>query len=222
MREWARRIPADEVSFTAMHPGWADTPGISAALPRLLPPDGSAPADARPGRRHDRLARRRPGRGRTAVTGRLFLDRRARPFDRVPTTRVSAADRRRLWDVVVGLAGVDGPGTHRPQRPRPRSNDMTRIHERIETALPLDAAFDYIADFANSAGVGSGYRLLPSTGRPAGRARRRATRLDGPDGRPRRPDGVPDPRLRASPPGRARRLGLRRRRRRRHPLRARR
>jgi carbon monoxide dehydrogenase subunit G len=27
---------------------------------------------------------------------------------------------------------------------------MTRIHERIETALPLDAAFDYIADFAHS------------------------------------------------------------------------
>ena len=27
---------------------------------------------------------------------------------------------------------------------------MTRIHERIETDLPIDAAFDYIADFANS------------------------------------------------------------------------
>lgn len=27
---------------------------------------------------------------------------------------------------------------------------MTRIRERIETALPIDAAFDYIADFANS------------------------------------------------------------------------
>ena len=27
---------------------------------------------------------------------------------------------------------------------------MTRIHERIETALPLVAAFDYVADFANS------------------------------------------------------------------------
>jgi carbon monoxide dehydrogenase subunit G len=27
---------------------------------------------------------------------------------------------------------------------------MTRIHERIETALPIDTAFNYIADFANS------------------------------------------------------------------------
>jgi carbon monoxide dehydrogenase subunit G len=28
---------------------------------------------------------------------------------------------------------------------------MTRIHERIEVDLPIDAAFDYIADFANNA-----------------------------------------------------------------------
>ena len=27
---------------------------------------------------------------------------------------------------------------------------MTRIHERIDTSLPIEAAFDYIADFANS------------------------------------------------------------------------
>jgi carbon monoxide dehydrogenase subunit G len=27
---------------------------------------------------------------------------------------------------------------------------MTRIHERIETALPLGAAFDFVADFANA------------------------------------------------------------------------
>jgi carbon monoxide dehydrogenase subunit G len=27
---------------------------------------------------------------------------------------------------------------------------MTRIHERLETALPMEAAFDYVADFANA------------------------------------------------------------------------
>jgi carbon monoxide dehydrogenase subunit G len=27
---------------------------------------------------------------------------------------------------------------------------MTRLHERIETALPIEAAFDYVADFANA------------------------------------------------------------------------
>jgi hypothetical protein len=43
------------------------------------------------------------------LTGHLFLDRRPRPFDRVRSTRLSAADRRRLWDMVVGLAGVHDP-----------------------------------------------------------------------------------------------------------------
>ena len=58
MREWARRIPPAEVTFAAMHPGWADTPGISAALPgfrRLMGPILRTPAR---GRRHDRLAGR--------------------------------------------------------------------------------------------------------------------------------------------------------------------
>ncbi len=32
MREWARRLRG-EVAFTAMHPGWADTPGLAEALP---------------------------------------------------------------------------------------------------------------------------------------------------------------------------------------------
>lgn len=27
---------------------------------------------------------------------------------------------------------------------------MTRLHERIETTLPIEAAFDYVADFANA------------------------------------------------------------------------
>lgn len=109
IREWARRVPDDIVAFAAMHPGWADTPGISAALPGfygLMGPILRTPAqgvdttvwlaagdDARPAQ----------------IDGRLFLDRRARPFDRIPTTRVSADDRRRLWQIVADLAGVLGP-----------------------------------------------------------------------------------------------------------------
>jgi NAD(P)-dependent dehydrogenase (short-subunit alcohol dehydrogenase family) len=107
MREWARRVPRTAVTFNAMHPGWADTPGIAASLPgfhaRLgpllrTPTEGIdttvwLTADPAPG----------------ATTGGLYLDRRRRPFDRVPSTRVSAADRRRLWDVVVGLAGIADP-----------------------------------------------------------------------------------------------------------------
>lgn len=44
-----------------------------------------------------------------AWTGRLFLDRRPRPIDRVPMTRLSAADRRTLWDQVVAMTGESDP-----------------------------------------------------------------------------------------------------------------
>jgi hypothetical protein len=41
--------------------------------------------------------------------GKLYLDRLSRPFDRLPATRLSAAERRQLWDMVVQLAGVPDP-----------------------------------------------------------------------------------------------------------------
>lgn len=105
IREWARRVPA--LTATAMHPGWADTPGLEASLPGFrrslggllrTPEQGIdtavwlavAPAD----------------RGRS---GRLFLDRRPRPFDRVPGTRLDGRARQELWDRVVTLTGEDDP-----------------------------------------------------------------------------------------------------------------
>ena len=33
IREWARRLRGSGITFTSMHPGWADTPGLSASLP---------------------------------------------------------------------------------------------------------------------------------------------------------------------------------------------
>ena len=107
IREWARRVPPDDVAFSAMHPGWAATPGLEASLPgfsRVMGPllrtagDGADTAiwlAADPATAGD--------------TGRLFLDRRARPFDRAPQTRLTGADRRRLWDLVVRLADVADP-----------------------------------------------------------------------------------------------------------------
>ena len=79
-------------------------------------------------------------------SGALFLDRRPRPLDRIPPTRVSAGDRRRLWDVVVALSGAPDP---LPEY-RTWENRMTRLNQQIRTSLGRDAAFAYIADFANS------------------------------------------------------------------------
>lgn len=104
MREWARREAANGVRFNAMHPGWANTPGLAESLPGF----------------HGAMRRwlRTPAEGADTITwlaadpaahrwtGRLFLDRRPRPFDRIPGTRLSAEDRRELWERVAGMAGT--------------------------------------------------------------------------------------------------------------------
>jgi len=117
VREWARRLAGTSVSVNAMHPGWADTPGLADSLPgfyRLMKPilrnaeqgvdtitwlATAATADA-------------PG----APGGRLYLDRRPRPFDRLPATRLSAVDRQELWEQVSELAGIDPAVAERVQQ----------------------------------------------------------------------------------------------------------
>ena len=90
-----------------MHPGWTDTPGLATSLPGF--------------HRMTRAILRTPHEGAdtavwlaaapaaAAFNGRLFLDRLPRPLDRLPGTRLDLTARRRLWDRVVALAGVDDP-----------------------------------------------------------------------------------------------------------------
>jgi dehydrogenase/reductase SDR family member 12 len=105
MREWARRMAGSGVRFNAMHPGWTDTPGLLEMLPgfhRLMGPllrSVEQGIDTTIWLAADEAA--------ADESGGLFLDRRRRPFDRVPATRVSAADRLALWDAVAELAGQE-------------------------------------------------------------------------------------------------------------------
>lgn len=117
VREWARRVPATEVTFNAMHPGWADTPGLSASLPgfsRLMGPLLRTPDEG-----VDTAVWLATDPAVTRRTGELFLDRRGRPFDRAPQTRLTAADRVQLWREVARMAGIGDPvpqppiGVHR-------------------------------------------------------------------------------------------------------------
>lgn len=117
IREWARRIPASEVTFTAMHPGWADTPGLSASLPafrNLMTPILRTPAEGA-----DTIVWLATAASPPVAPGRLYLDRRARPFDRLPSTRLTASERRRLWRAVGRLAEVADPA------PMPTDADPT-------------------------------------------------------------------------------------------------
>lgn len=107
VREWARRIPEDDVRFLSMHPGWADTPGLDAALPafaKVMRPILRTAADG-----IDTAIWLATEPAEAVTSGRLYHDRRIRPFDRVPWTRLEPLDRRRLWEAVVGLAGVSDP-----------------------------------------------------------------------------------------------------------------
>jgi len=103
MREWARRYRG-RVRFDAMHPGWADTPGLAESLPGFygfMRPFLRSPAEGAD--TISWLASEAPS---ERPFGRLYLDRRARPFDRVRATRLSAAERQRLWDDLARLVGL--------------------------------------------------------------------------------------------------------------------
>ena len=107
VREWARRLPAPDLAFNAMHPGWADTPGLADQLPgfyRLMKPILRTPDEG-----VDTLVWLAAATQAQTLSGGLFLDRRPRPFDRVPATRLSAHDRRCLWERVIELADVPDP-----------------------------------------------------------------------------------------------------------------
>ncbi len=107
VREWSRRLAGSGVSFAVMHPGWADTPGLAETLPgfyRLMRPLLRTAAEGA-----DTITWLATHPAPASTSGRLYLDRRPRPFDRIPSTRLTAAERRRLWDDVAALSGEGDP-----------------------------------------------------------------------------------------------------------------
>ena len=110
---WAERLRGAGVVVHAMHPGWADTPGLKSSLPRfysltrrlLRTPQegadtivwlGAAPEPAR-------------------SSGGFWHDRRRRPTHRVPQTKQTPQDRARLWAECERLSGWhENPDSDRP------------------------------------------------------------------------------------------------------------
>lgn len=90
----ADRWSLDRVMVAAMHPGWADTPGVRESLPafhsatsRILRDDAQG-ADT-----SIWLAASEP----TPATGRFWHDRRPRPINMFPRTRATQAERAEAW-----------------------------------------------------------------------------------------------------------------------------
>jgi NAD(P)-dependent dehydrogenase (short-subunit alcohol dehydrogenase family) len=104
---WARQVDPNAVVFHALHPGWADTPGVEASLPqfrRLMRPLLRTPVEGA-----DTLVWLAADDGEPVRTsGDFWLDRERRKIHRLPSTRRSDTPERRheLWDWCVARTGA--------------------------------------------------------------------------------------------------------------------
>ncbi len=103
---WAAHPTGSGVRFHALHPGWADTPGVAESLPtfrRVVGPLLRTPAQGA-----DTMvwlaAAHEPGR----ENGRFWLDRRVRPIHKLGRTRKTDTPARRaaLWQFCIDRAGL--------------------------------------------------------------------------------------------------------------------
>ena len=102
---WAERYGHLGIHFHAMHPGWADTPGVDDSLPTFSKVIGPLLRSAAQGA--DTLAWLASDDSVLESNGLFWLDRRTRPTHKLWTTKRSdTAERRdRLWTWVGETAG---------------------------------------------------------------------------------------------------------------------
>lgn len=104
---WAKRLVGGGVVVHAMHPGWADTPGVVTSLPRFY--RLTRPLLRTPEQGADTIvwlgAADEPGRS----SGLFWHDRRPRPTHVLPWTKETGQERERLWAQCVQLSGCEEP-----------------------------------------------------------------------------------------------------------------
>lgn len=99
---WAERFQADGIVVNAMHPGWADTPGVEASLPRfyrvtqglLRTPEEGA----------DTIVWLAAATEAGRVTGGFFLDRQLHPAHVLSRTRETPEERAALVEALAELS----------------------------------------------------------------------------------------------------------------------
>ena len=104
-QRWAATAASPPV-FHAMHPGWADTPGVVQSLPSFHRTVGRFLRTPQQGA--DTIVWLASAEEPAHSTGRFWLDRRPRGTVRLPWTATSADQARLLWDMVVADAGAAG------------------------------------------------------------------------------------------------------------------
>jgi NAD(P)-dependent dehydrogenase (short-subunit alcohol dehydrogenase family) len=102
---WAEKLADRGIVVHAMHPGWADTPGVEKSLPlfRIL----TRPFLRTPKQGADTIVWLAASPDAAEVTGRFWHDRHPRPTHRLKSTVENPADRQALWDALNELAGTD-------------------------------------------------------------------------------------------------------------------
>lgn len=103
-RLWAQRLAGLGVSVHAMHPGWADTPGITDSLPGFAKVLGPILRSAAEGADTAvwLVGADAPGR----ESGLFWQDRLPRPTSYLPFTVTREPDAERLWDYCADATGL--------------------------------------------------------------------------------------------------------------------
>jgi dehydrogenase/reductase SDR family member 12 len=114
--EWARRWSDDGIAVNAMHPGWADTPGVEEALPgfysvtrRLLrsPEQGA-----------DTVVWLAASSEAGKVSGKFWLDREQHPSHIFRRTRETPEERNQLLQTLQELLASTRPNKARTRKKR--------------------------------------------------------------------------------------------------------
>jgi NAD(P)-dependent dehydrogenase (short-subunit alcohol dehydrogenase family) len=104
---WPKHRGAAGVVFQAMHPGWADTPGLRESLPRFRALMG--PLLRTPTQGADTTVWLATDPRALGTNGRFWFDRRPRSVAPLPRTGTSDADAERCWNWCADRAAVVAP-----------------------------------------------------------------------------------------------------------------
>lgn len=99
----ANRWAAQSVMVAAMHPGWADTPGVATSLPAFRALTGPV---LRTAEQAADTAVWLTATSPTPPSGRFWHDRAVRPTHYLPSTRYSDAELQRVWTYCLGAVGL--------------------------------------------------------------------------------------------------------------------
>ena len=101
---WAQRLAGTAVTVHAMHPGWADTPGVRSSLPRFY--RATRPLLRSPHQGADTIVWLGAAAEPADTSGGFWHDRRRRPTHLLPGTRETEEERDRLWAECVALSST--------------------------------------------------------------------------------------------------------------------